>query len=128
MRAALPEVRVWLAMRGGRTYAPVGFCNTIWRCPWVFNDLVWRSDRIDHIAKHRLTPGEVEEALFDDPDRRLFRGPRSVRDQTRHVYYAYGRTHAGRYLLVVLLDLGKRQGMPVTARDMTANERHRYGR
>jgi len=43
----------------------------------VFNRLLWRPDRIEHIATHGLTPDEVEHAMFDDPGRRLFRGPRS---------------------------------------------------
>jgi hypothetical protein len=77
---------------------------------------------------HRLSPDEVEEAVFDDPDRKIFRGPRSNRDRTRHIYYVYGRTQAGRYLLVVLLNLGEGQALPVTARDMTSRERQRYGR
>ena len=94
----------------------------------MFNRLLWGPDRVEHIARHHLTPEAIEEAVFDDPDRRLFRGPRSERDQTRHIYYAYGRTEAGRYLLVVLLDLGRGQALPVTARDMTPRERQRYGR
>ena len=94
----------------------------------MFNRLLWRPDRIEHVAQHGLTPEEVEEAVFDDPDRRLFRGPRSERDRARYIYYLYGRTHLGRYLLVVLLDRGRGQAMPVTARDMTLRERERYGR
>lgn len=93
----------------------------------MFQRLVWRADRVDHVARHGLTPAEVEEAVFDDPDRRMFRGPRSERDRTRYIYYVYGRTGGGRYLLVVLLDLGRGEALPVTARDMTQRERQRYG-
>jgi uncharacterized DUF497 family protein len=90
--------------------------------------LEWRRDRIDHIAKHNLTPDEVDEAVFDDPARKIFRGPRSRRDRTRYVYYVYGRTDEGRYVLVVLLDLGEGSALPVTARDMNQSERRLYGR
>ncbi|MBI4305958.1 MAG: BrnT family toxin [Chloroflexi bacterium] len=93
----------------------------------MFAQLYWRSDRVDHIARHGVTPDDVEEAVFDDPERKLFRGPRSERDRTRFVYYVYGRTQDGRYLLVVLLDLGGRNALPLTARDMTQAERRRYG-
>lgn len=92
----------------------------------MFQRLLWRADRIEHIARHGLTPEEVEEAVFDDPDRTMLRGPRSERDRTRSIYYLYGRTGAGRYLQVVLLDLGRGLALPVTARDMTQTERHRY--
>lgn len=92
----------------------------------MFNWLRWRPDRVDHVARHDLTPEEVEEAVFDDPNRKLFRGPRSERDRARHIYYVYGRTQAGRYLLVALVDLGRGQVLPVTARDMTPEERQKY--
>ncbi|MBI4202911.1 MAG: BrnT family toxin [Chloroflexi bacterium] len=93
----------------------------------MFRVLQWKPDRVEHIAKHGLSPEEVEEATFADPGRRLFRGPRSESDQTRSIYYLYGRTQAGRYLLVVLLDQGEGRALPVTARDMTQKERQRYG-
>ncbi|MBI4198448.1 MAG: BrnT family toxin [Chloroflexi bacterium] len=94
----------------------------------MFQRLLWRADRISHVSRHDLTCAEVEEAVFDDQKRRMFRGPRSERDQTRFVYYVYGRTLARRYLLVVLLDLGKGLGLPITARNMTHKERERYER
>ena len=92
----------------------------------LFQRLFWRADRTEHIARHGLSPEEVEEAVFDDPERRMFRGPRSERDRARYVYYVYGCTQAGRYLLVVLLDMGRGEALPVTARDMTRRERQRY--
>ncbi|MBI2918362.1 MAG: BrnT family toxin [Chloroflexi bacterium] len=94
----------------------------------MFKRLLWKPDRVAHIARHSLTAEEVEEVVFDDPGRRVFRGPRSERDLNRYIYYVYGRTQAGRYLIVVLLDEGMGQALPVTARDMTSKERERYGR
>ncbi len=94
----------------------------------MFTELRWTPDRIAHIARHGVTPAEVEEAVFGDPQGRLWRGPRSRRDPRRSLYYAYGRTAAGRHLCVVLLDLGDGQALPVTARDMTPAERRRYRR
>ncbi len=92
----------------------------------MFRQLQWRPDRIEHIGRHGLTPEEVEGAVFADPGRRLFRGPRSESDKTRSIYYLYRQTQAGRYLLVVLLDQGGGEALPVTARDMTPSERQRY--
>lgn len=94
----------------------------------MFTTLRWTRDRIAHIARHGVTPADVEEVVFDDPQGRLVRGPRSQSDPRRSLYYAYGRTAAGRYLCVVLLDLGENQALPVTARDMTPAERRRYRR
>ncbi len=41
----------------------------------MFTELRWTSDRIAHIARHGVTPAEVEEAVFGDPQGRLWRGP-----------------------------------------------------
>ena len=92
----------------------------------MFAELSWTPDRVTHIARHGLTPDEVEQAVFEDPHRRLRRGPRSRACRTRSLYYLYGRTAAGRYLFVVLLDRGQGRAVPVTARDMTARERRWY--
>ncbi len=54
-----------------------------------------------------------------DPDAVLVRG-RSGR------YRLYGRTEAGRMLLVALVDEGNRVAGPVTARDVTDAERRTY--
>ena len=92
----------------------------------LFQRLRWRPDRAEHIGQHGLSPEDVEEAVFADSERRMFRGPRSDRDHSRYVYYVYGRTLAGRNLLVVLLDIGRGEALPVTARDMTRREQQRY--
>lgn len=95
----------------------------------LFHTLRWRRDRIEHIAeKHGLTVEEVEEAVFDDPRALVLRGPRSQSRPGSYVYYVLGRTAAGRYLAVVLLDEGGGVALPVTARNMTAKERRRYER
>jgi hypothetical protein len=68
-------------------------------------------------SKHKVSPKEVEEALFEnDPYIRSWSG----------VYHAYGRTQAGRYLFVVFAQLGRRQAQIITARDMTLRERRLY--
>lgn len=52
-------------------------------------------------------------------------GP-AKRDPSQIVYVSLGRTLAGRYLMVVLIDEGRGVGFPVTARDMNQAERRRY--
>ena len=70
-------------------------------------ELYWRLDRVEHIyEKHNVTVGEVEEAVFGDTRGRLFRIGPAKRDPGETVYDYFGRTEAGRYLMVVLIYLG----------------------
>jgi hypothetical protein len=84
---------------------------------------------VDQIyEKHSVTTGEVEETIFEDSRGRLFRMGPAKRRPEETVYEYYGRTEAGRYLIVALIYLGQGVAMPVTARDMTRGERiNRYG-
>lgn len=92
----------------------------------LIQSLYWRTDRVLHIAKHRVTPGEVEEALFDDPARKLFNEGPAERNPNETVYICLGRTGAGRYLCAPLIYIGGGEALPITARDMTAPEKRRY--
>ena len=92
----------------------------------MFRSLNWRTDRVEHIAEHGVTPVEVEQAVFEDAERLLIKGSRSLRNPQRFIYYNLGRTAAGRYVTVVLLDEGSGQALPVSAGDMDAKERRRY--
>jgi uncharacterized protein len=89
-------------------------------------ELFWRPDRIDHIARHGVRPEEVEDALFGDESGILLRVGPAERNPTETLYRYFGRTDAGRRLLIVLLYLGEGAAMPVTARDMTPAERRRF--
>jgi uncharacterized DUF497 family protein len=79
----------------------------------------WDQETVDHIARHGVTPLEVEEVLFNDTDSPLFLRSKAGR------YLAYGRTNAGRFLLIVWA-LMHRKTRIVTARDMTGRERRFY--
>ncbi len=94
----------------------------------MFTQLNWGTNRREHVARHQIGEPEVEEAVFEDPDRRLRRGPRSERQRTQFLYYVYGRTTAGRYLFVVLLPLAKEEALVITAREMTPREQQYYER
>ena len=69
--------------------------------------------------KHAVEESEVHEALFGHTHAARGRGG---------LYEVLGRTDAGRYLFVVVRYLGGGRVLVVTARDMTAQERRRYGR
>lgn len=95
--------------------------------------LDWRPDRVEHIARHGVTPDEFEEALFSDRGRLLKRVGPGQRDPTETVYRCLGRTEAGRYLFMAMLRYaGEHEAsglaLPLTARDMTDSERRRYTR
>jgi len=73
----------------------------------------------DHIAAHGVTLDEVREAILEHP---YWAVP--GRDGTTLIY---GRTYAGRHLLVVSLAEGE-EAFIVTARDMTAAEKKTFRR
>jgi hypothetical protein len=79
----------------------------------------WDEHNIDHVAGHGVETNEVEEALARKP---LIRRGRHGR------YLAFGQTEAGRYLFVVVEDLGEGWARVITARDMSAAELRYYRR
>lgn len=88
--------------------------------------LDWRPDRVQHIAGHRVSPYEVEEAIRDK-DRRVIKAGTAERNPNEIIYRVYGQTDAGRYLFVPLLKYENGTGaLPLTARDMTKSETRRY--
>lgn len=83
--------------------------------------IIWPQERIDHIARHGVTPQEVEEVCFGKP---LVLRAKSEGDNP--VYYVLGQTTAGRYLFCVIIQFPDGNGYPVTAREMTDKEKRRY--
>jgi len=79
----------------------------------------------DHIlekieSKHHLSFAEVEEACLSEG--------RHVRRGRERLYKVFSQTAAGRYILVVLVNLGEGHWKIVTARLMTDTERRLYRR
>lgn len=85
------------------------------------NEFIWPGDRIEHIARHGVTPEEFEEACFGNAfvQRAKSKGKNPV-------YYVLSRTALGRYLFCVLIRLPDGKGYPITARSMTVKEKRRY--
>ena len=80
----------------------------------------WDDVNIDHIARHNVTPDEVEE---------IFDGPRYIVRSQQGLYNAYGRTASGRYLFCVFVEARDGESVRIiTARDMTETERKLYWR
>ncbi len=81
-------------------------------------DFDWDEINRRHLARHRVTPDEVEE---------VFVNPLYLRRSHSGRYIAYGKTAEGRFLLVVFELRGKIIRV-VTARDMTSKEKRLYRR
>ncbi len=71
-------------------------------------------------SKHRISFTEVEEACLSDR--------RHIRRGREGLYKVFSQSAAGRYILVVLVNLGRGDWKVVTAREMTDNERRLYVR
>jgi len=84
-------------------------------------ELLWPRDRIEHIARHAVTPDELEQVCFGQP---LVQRAKSYGENP--VYYVLGQTDAGRYLFSVVIQFPDGKGYPVTARPMTDKEKRRY--
>ena len=87
----------------------------------TIREFVWPEDRIDHIARHGITPEEVEEACFGKAFVR-----RAKSEGQNPVYYVLGQTTAGRYLFCLVIQFPDGRGYSVTARPMTDKEKGRY--
>jgi len=87
----------------------------------TIDDLIWPEDRIEHIARHGVTPEEVEQVCFGKSFVR-----RAKSEGENPVYYVLGQTVAGRYLFCVVIHFPDGNGYPVTARAMTTKEKRRY--
>ena len=77
-------------------------------------EIVWTADSEAHIARHNVTPTEVEEVVHSRP---VFK--RTGRNGTLRIY---GRTEAGRPLAVVLAKAPDGRTLVVTARRMDPTE------
>jgi hypothetical protein len=84
-------------------------------------NITWDEDTAEHISRHAVSPEEVEEVLFNDSY-----SPRIMRGKENR-YLVYGKTNAGRFLLVVLI-IADRKTRIITARDMTDGEKKFYRR
>ena len=78
----------------------------------------WDKANIEHIARHQVTPEEVEE---------VFAGQNIIKRTRDGMYQAFGNTDDGRYLFVVFV---RKKGMirVITGRDMTRAERKYFMR
>ena len=92
----------------------------------TINDIIWPERIVEKLAwKHNVLPSEVEEVLSGDC--KIFRKEKG-RVEGEHLYNALGKTEAGRFLSIFLIKKLGNKALIVTARDMTKQERKRYGK
>lgn len=80
----------------------------------------WNENNIEHIARHGVSPDEVEDVAFDDEP-----WIRKGRKKTR---YMLGYTVAGRYLFTVYTLKDKGVAKVITSIDMDKRTRRLYQR
>lgn len=80
----------------------------------------WNESTVSHIARHGVSPEEVEWACFNA-------SPYILRSR-RHRYIALGQTESRRYLTIVFKYLGRNQAEIITARAMSKAEKRLYQR
>ncbi|WP_218716324.1 hypothetical protein [Nocardia sp. MH4] len=84
---------------------------------WSVFEFLWSDASEAHIARHNVTPMEVEEAVGK---------PNITTPGRNNSTLVYGRTYAGRYLLVVTREGPDGRTTVDTARDMDAKERKAF--
>jgi uncharacterized DUF497 family protein len=87
----------------------------------IIYPLLWSQAVVDKIwVKHRVSPEEVDEALFGDR-------PPFCRKCGPDSYALFGRAVNGRYLLIVVKRKGKEgRHKVITAREMQSTEKRYY--
>jgi len=86
--------------------------------------LIWLDEIVDKLAwKHNVVRAEVVEVLDSKPHIRFIE--KGHRDG-ENVYAAFGRTAAGRYLIIFYVLKLDGMGLILSARDMSPKERKYY--
>lgn len=75
--------------------------------------------------KHSVADYEVQEVFFNQPQ---FEFAEEGNIEGENLYTAWGRTDAGRYLIVFFIYKLNRDALVISARNMTRRERRRYGK
>jgi uncharacterized DUF497 family protein len=87
----------------------------------MFDEFIWPEEQVDHVARHGVTPEEVEEACSGKC--LVERAPSKGKNP---VYFVWGQTEAGRYLFCVVIQFPDGNAYPVTDRSMDATEKRRF--
>ncbi|OGG52314.1 MAG: hypothetical protein A3F84_05180 [Candidatus Handelsmanbacteria bacterium RIFCSPLOWO2_12_FULL_64_10] len=90
----------------------------------VITQIIWKAQFVEKLAeKHGVSVTEAEDILRSKP---LIRKIGKGHVKGEHVYAAYGRSTAGRYLVVFYIRKMTGALLPISARDMDDAERNYY--
>jgi len=84
------------------------------------SQILWDADSIFHIARHNISPEEVEEAVFEG-------NPIILKGREKR-YIILSQCSSGRQLTIVVAFKLKGRVRVITARDMNTKERKYYNR
>lgn len=82
----------------------------------------WTDKSVEHIAKHAVSPKEVEEVCFNEYEEPF------IRSGKENLYYVLGETYAGRFLFIVVKFIRHGEIQVITARDMNNWEKNYFKR
>ena len=86
----------------------------------TISQILWDADSIFHIARHNLTPEEIEDAIFE--------GDRIILKWREKRYIILSQCSSGRHLTIVVAFKMKGRVRVITARNMNKQERTYYKR
>ena len=93
---------------------------------FILEDIIWLETIVEKLAwKHRVLPAEVEEVLGSQC--KIYKKEKG-KVEGEHLYNALGKTAGGRYLSIFFIKKLGNKALIITARDMNASERKRYGK
>jgi len=86
----------------------------------VISSIKWKEESIEHIARHLISPQEVEEVCFNVNDAPFIRSGRE------NLHYVFGKTNSGRFLFIVVRFIRNGEVRVITARDMNTWEKKHF--
>ena len=86
-------------------------------------NFLWTDENIEHInTRHNVSSDEVEEVFYNKP---LYQISNSQPDTPKR-YLAFGKTDAGRYLVIIFVRMKNGDVKPFSAREMNQNEKRTF--
>ena len=87
---------------------------------------IWLDEIVQKLLwKHSVTQDEVVELFVNSPRFRFVEKGHRIGE---NIYYAAGRTDAGKYLIVFFVYKKSREALVLSAREMTRSERKKYAK
>ena len=83
----------------------------------TITSIKWSDESVEHVARHAVSPEEVEEVCFNEDELPLIRSGRE------NLHYVFGKTYSGRFLFVVVRFIRQGEVRVITARDMSEWEK-----